>query len=311
MVRNETRLMESAIALAEELHFSRAARRVGISQPMLTKNIQDLESFLGGPLFIRDRKNVHITDAGRAYIENARLSLVYGERAVQAARSVMRELDVPLYVGRSPYIDPFLVTTLMAIRLPLFPKLRIELVSKYSIDLAHDLLDGALDLAIANEPPDMPQLTRVQVSESPFYIAVSKHHKLARHPSLALNMMANLRWILFERRLHPPLYDLILHTAELSGVTPTSILHVTAPEEAFPFVADGSAVAFVVKAGALLIARNGVTVRPLTDRDLLLRTFLVSRADNDSRIASELVRTYMRKTSEVTNYTQLPLFIRS
>jgi DNA-binding transcriptional LysR family regulator len=50
MVRNETRLMESAVALAEELHFSRTARRIGISQPMLTKNIQDLESLLGGAL---------------------------------------------------------------------------------------------------------------------------------------------------------------------------------------------------------------------------------------------------------------------
>src|ERR1700733_3247838 len=100
MVRNETRLMEFAIALAEALHFSRAARKIGISQPMLTKNIQDLEALLGGPLFIRDRKHVHLSDAGRAYVEQARLSLLYGERAVQAARSVMREVDVPLYVGK-------------------------------------------------------------------------------------------------------------------------------------------------------------------------------------------------------------------
>ncbi len=73
----------------------------------------------------------------------------------------MRDVDVPLYVGRSPYIDPFLVSTLLAIRLPLFPKLKIELVSQYSVDLAHELLAGALDLAIANEPPDSPLLTRV------------------------------------------------------------------------------------------------------------------------------------------------------
>jgi DNA-binding transcriptional LysR family regulator len=307
MVRNETRLMESAIALAEELHFSRAARRIGISQPMLTKNIQDLESILGGSLFIRDRKNVHLSDAGRAYVQHARLSLLYGERAVQAARSVMQEVDVPLYIGRSPYIDPFLVSALLAIQLPLFPKLKIELVSQYSVELAHDLLAGALDLAIATEPPDTPLLTRVQVSEAPFYIAVSKDHKLARHPSLTLNMMAKFKWILFERRLHPPLYDLVLRTAERQNVTPASIQHVTAPEEAFPFVADGSAIAFVVKPGALLMARNGVTVRPLLNEDLQLKTFLVSRADNDSKVASELVRAYMRKFSEVKRHTQLTL----
>jgi DNA-binding transcriptional LysR family regulator len=96
-------------ALAEALQFSRVARKVGISQPMLTKNIQDLETLLGGPLFARDRKHVQLTEAGRAYVEQARLSLLYSERAVQAARAVMREVDVPLYIGRSPYLGPFLI----------------------------------------------------------------------------------------------------------------------------------------------------------------------------------------------------------
>ena len=58
MARNETKFMESAIALSEELHFTRAARKMGISQPMLTKNIQDLEFNLGGQIFERHRKLV-------------------------------------------------------------------------------------------------------------------------------------------------------------------------------------------------------------------------------------------------------------
>jgi DNA-binding transcriptional LysR family regulator len=307
MVRNETRLMESAIALAEALHFSRAARKIGISQPMLTKNIQDLEALLGGPLFIRDRKHVHLSDAGRAYVEQARLSLLYGERAVQAARSVMREVDVPLYVGKSPYIDPFLITTLLSLRLPLFPKLTIELVSQYSVELAHDLMAGAIDLALATEPPESPSLTRVKVTQAPFYIAMSKQHDLAMSRQVSLSMLHGHKWILFERRLHPPVYDKVLSCAEAERSTPKSISHVTAPEEAFPFVADGSAVAFVVKAGALLLARNGVTVRPLTDDSLLLNTYLVSRADNETKLASELVRAFMRKVTEVKTESQLKL----
>ena len=307
MVRNETRLMESAIALAEELHFLRASGKLGISQPMLTKNIQDLESMLGGPLFIRDRKHVVLTDAGRAFVEQARLSLLYAERAVQAARAAMREVDVPLYIGRSPYIDPFLVSTLLAIRLPLFPKLKIELVSRYSVELANELLAGALDLALAQEPPDTPLLTRVQVAESPFYIAISKHHQLANHPFISLKMLAGHPWILFERRLHPPLYDRVLKTAETYKVAASRIGHVTAPEEAFPSVVDGSAVAFVLKPGALLLARNGVTVRPLQCDELLLRTYLVTRSDNETKVASEFVRTYMRKEKDIERDSQMKL----
>jgi len=307
MARNETKYMESATVLSEELHFSRAARKQGISQPMLTKNIQDLEILIGGPLFVRNRKNVVLNDAGRAYVQQARLSLLYSERAVQAARSVMQGADVPLYVGRSPYTDPFLITTLRSIELPLFPRLKIELSSQYSFDLVHDLLAGALDLAIATEPQESPMLTKVKVAESPFYLAMAKRDELADYPSITLEMMAGRRWILFERRLHPPLYDSILHAAEQANVSPSKLQHVTAPEEAFPFVAEGSAVAFLVKAGALLMARNGVTIRPLAHPELRLRTYLVSRADNESKVASELVRTFIRKISDVSKYRQLHL----
>lgn len=307
MANNDTKLMESAIALAELLHFGRAARKLRISQPMLTKNIQDLESLVGGSLFLRDRKHVVLSDAGRAYVQQARLSLTYGERAVQAARAVIQGTDDIFHVGRTPYADPFLVSTLLAVQLPLFPRLQIDLTSKYSIDLVNDLLAGVLDLAIANEPPESPLLTCVQIADQPFYIAMSRRGELARYPSVSLDQLGGRHWILFERQLHPPVYDSIIHAATQRGIRPKSIQHVTAPEEAFPFVVDGSVVAFVVKAGALLVARNGVTVRPLDESSLRLKTCLVCRADDDSKIASEFVRAYMRKMPGKKRHQQLPL----
>jgi DNA-binding transcriptional LysR family regulator len=307
MLKNDTKLMESVIALAEELHFGRAARRLRISQPMLTKNIQDSEALVGGPLFLRDRKHVALSDAGRAFVQQARLSILYGERAVQSARAIMQSMDDTFRVGRTPYADPFLVSTLLSIQLPLYPRLKMELISKYSIDLIDDLLAGALDLAIATEPPESPLLTCVQIAELPFYIAMSKREELARHPSVSLDQMGGLRWILFERQLHPPVYDAIIHAVTQRGIRPLSIQHVTAPEEAFPFVADGAAIALVVKTGALLLARNGVTVRPLNEASLQLKTCLVCRADDDSKIASEFVRAYMRKMPDKKKHQQLPL----
>jgi DNA-binding transcriptional LysR family regulator len=307
MSKNDTKLMESVLALTEELHFGRAARRLRISQPMLTKNIQDLETLIGGPLFLRDRKHVVLSDAGRAYVEQARLSLLYGERAVQSARAVMQDRDDTFHVGRTPYADPFLVSTLLSIQLPLYPRLKIDLVSKFSINLVHDLLAGVLDLAIANAPPESPLLTCVQIAEQPFYVAMARRDDLARYPSVSLDQMGGRPWILFERQLHPPVYEAIVHATTDRGIRPLSIQHVTAPEEAFPFVADGSAVAVVVKAGALLMARNGVTVRPLNESSLKLKTCLLCRADDDSKIASEFVRAYMRKMPDKKKHQQLPL----
>ena len=81
MTENETKFMDSAMALAETLHFTKAARRLRISQPQLTKNIQELEDTVGVRLFDRDRKSVVLNDAGRAYLEQAKLSIMYAERA--------------------------------------------------------------------------------------------------------------------------------------------------------------------------------------------------------------------------------------
>ena len=145
-------------------------------------------------------------------------------------------------------LNPFLVSTLLSIQLALFPRLKVELVSRFSLNLIDDLLAGVIDLAIANEPPESALLTCVQIADLPFFIAMSKRERLAQ----------------FDRQLHPPVYDAIIHAASERGMRPLSIQHVTAPEEAVPFVADGS-IAFVVKAGALLMARNAVTVRPLNE----------------------------------------------
>jgi DNA-binding transcriptional LysR family regulator len=307
MTQNETKFMDSVLALAESLHFTKAAKRLRISQPQLTKNIQELEDILGFRLFDRDRKTVELNDAGRAYIEQAKLSIMYAERAFQAAREAVRDADTVLHVGRSPYTDPFLVSTLHSIQLPLYSRLRVELSSQFSCELAHEVLAGSLDLAIATEPPDSPLLTTVKVSESPFYIAMSKTDKLANNPSVTMEALTDHCWIMFERRLHPPLYDDVLHLAERKGVVPKKIRHITAPEEAFPLLAQGECVAFVVKAGALLLARNGVTVRPLAAPELTLKTYLASRAEDDSKLLSEFVRAFVRRLTPPKKDVQLAL----
>ena len=214
-----------------------------------------------------------------------------------------------MYVGRSPHVDPFLVTLLSSVRLPLHPRLKIHLVSRYSNDLVHEVMDGTLDLAIVNEPNESAATTQVKVDETPFYAAMSNQDSEAQYRALDLNRLDGRELVLFERRLHPVLHDLFLERLEHSGARASGVEYVTAPEEAFPLVLN-QCVAVVVKAGALLLARNGVTVRPIQDDRFRLRTFLVSRADNDSRVLSELVRAFIRKLGQISGVKErfLPLF---
>jgi len=291
---------EYAIAVAEELSFSRAARKVRLSQPTVTRNILIIEGNLGTELFERNRKQVSITDAGRAFVEEARISILHRRRAFETARAVAQNAEMLLRIGKSPYTDPFLASTLHAIRLPLYPQLRIELSSQFSFELVHEVLAGELDLAIATEPPDSRQLTAVKIDESPFYIAMSKNDVLAAALSVTLDSLADRIWVMPEHRIHPLVDDTIMKLADVRKIRPEKIQHIVLPEEAFPYIADGAAVAFVVKSGALRIARNGVTVRPLKEDALILKTYLVSHAENRTKALSELVRAFMLKLSKLS-----------
>ena len=80
------RHLEAVIALAEEMHYGRAAERVGLSQSGLSRCIKSAEREANSKLFERDRRSIEITDAGRSYVEHTRISLAHGERAIRSAR---------------------------------------------------------------------------------------------------------------------------------------------------------------------------------------------------------------------------------
>jgi DNA-binding transcriptional LysR family regulator len=297
MALPEMRLLETAVVLAEELHFSRAAERLRIDQSTVSTRLNDLEDQLGYLLLKRNHKTVELTEAGRKFVEEARVALLHAERAVQSGRAASRGAEVVLNIGRSPYTDPFLITTLLSIKLPLFPQLKIELSQQFSCDLIREVLAGVLDLAIVTEPPEAKRLTTVKICEAPFYIAMSEEDELAYEHSVTLAALANRPWVIFERRMHPPVYDSVMRLAEERKITPSGVRHVVIPEDSYPFVVNHGAVAFVVKSGAIRIARDGMTVRPLSEERLVLKTYLASRADDNSTVVSELVRAFMRKLS--------------
>jgi DNA-binding transcriptional LysR family regulator len=299
--------MRAAIAVAEELSFSRAGKRLRLSQPAITKYISELEAMLGVLVFERDHRAVSITDAGRAYVEEARIAVLHSGRAVQAARAASHNAETSLNIGRSPYADPYYTSTLMAMRLPLFPRLRLNLVSGFSCDLVRDVLSGELDAAVVIEPPESGQLTGLKIEESPLYVVFSREDQLADLPSLKLANLAGRRWMMFQRNSHPPLYDLLHKCAQHAKIIPSALQHFMLPEEAVPLLVEPMSVVIVGKAGALRIAREGYTMRPLDEVELITRTLLVSRADNASPAISELFRGFMRRMNQNKTQDQMSL----
>jgi DNA-binding transcriptional LysR family regulator len=306
----DLRLMRAAVAVAEELNFSRAASRLHITQPALTKQIQDLEGFLNTKLFERDHQKVAVMDAGYAFVAEARTALLHHQRAIQAAKAAASGAEAVLNVGQSPYIDPFLTSIISAVHLPLYPNLRLHTFSDYSPELSRRVAAAELDLAILAAGADVTQLSSVELSSSPLYMLLERTSDLVTRRELALRDLEQLPWILFAPQVHPTLYEAIEERALRTGIHPSEKQHVTSAEQAAQLVKSTGGVAFLTKSEAWRVAVNGLTLRPLAEAGLTVRTVVVARNDA-SRLVSEFMRAIVRKVRRIVTPAQqkLPLAV--
>ena len=197
------RLWQAAVVLAEELNFSRAADRLHIVQPTLSKQILELEQQLGFRLFLRNIQSVRMTDAGEQFVREAREVIFHAERAMNLARSAALGAQSVIHIGKSPYVDPYLISTLSAVTLPLYPGIHIQFSSLLAPELEQRLLEGKLDMAIITSPSDTPKLTRTELAKTGLYVAMCTSNSLARKHEIAIRDLHLKDWIMFERHGHP------------------------------------------------------------------------------------------------------------
>jgi DNA-binding transcriptional LysR family regulator len=295
MVLPEIRLLQAAIALAEELNFSRAAERLRIEQSTLSKRIVELESQIDLRLFVRNHQAVELTEAGRHFVEDARSAILHAERAVHNARAAQNGADELLQIGRSVYADPYLVTTLQSIRLPLFPGLKVKLWSNFSHELTRMVAAGKLDLALVLAIPDSPSLSFLSVTESPGYIALPKSDAIAGNAELSLNDLRAHEWILPAPHINPYITEMIQAEASAKNIVAPDTHTFTTAEEASALVLAHKGAAFLTREAAWRISSNEIAVRPLSEEHPKLVTRLAMRADDKKRLTSEFVRAAGRK----------------
>jgi DNA-binding transcriptional LysR family regulator len=309
MVLPDIRLLQAAIVLAEELHFSRTSDRLNMSQSTLSKQIFKLERGLGFQVFKHSHQVVELTDPGRVFIAEAREVVSHAERAVLSARAVLNGPNEVLNIGRSSYTEPILVSTLLSIHLPLFPEMKIKLWSNYSNELARQVIAGTLDLAVITGVPEKPQLSLLNIANNPFYIAMAMDDELAAHREVRMAQTHNRNWILVGKHANAHLYDTIQSVGGDRGAFPSDIFHFTSPEEASELLREHRGLAFLPRAAAWRIARDGITMRPLMDDRLRLITRLAMRTETKSRLVNEFVKAAGRKLAGIDQTIQqrLPL----
>jgi DNA-binding transcriptional LysR family regulator len=295
MALPEIRLLQAAIALAEELNYSRAAARLRIEQSTLSKRIVELESQIDLRLFERDHQMVALTEAGRHFVEDARSAVLYAERAIADARSALHGVDEVLHIGRSAYADPYLVTAIQSIQLSLFPGLKVKLWSNSSQELARMVAAGNLDLALVLAIPDSPPLSFLSVTESPGYIALPKNDAVAGNAELNLTDLRAHEWILPERHINPYISEMIQSASSAKGIVAPDTHTFTTAEEAAGLVLAHKGAAFLTRESAWRISSDEIAIRPLAEERLKLVTSLATRSDDKKRLTSEFVHAVGRK----------------
>ncbi|MET4678124.1 LysR family transcriptional regulator [Luteibacter sp. ME-Dv--P-043b] len=219
----ELRHLRYFIAVADELHFSRAAERLGMSQPPLSQQIRDLESLLGLRLLRRTNRRVELTDAGRVYLDAARDIVTRVDDAADQARRAERgeigELHVA-FTRSTPLIERF-PRAIRAFR-DAYPAVRLVLVERNTLQQVACLLDGSQHVGLLRGGALPATLVSHKLVDDPLVAVLRADHPLAKRKRARLRMdeLADERFVVFSRAAGTGVHDQLLSMCRNAGFVP-------------------------------------------------------------------------------------------
>jgi DNA-binding transcriptional LysR family regulator len=270
------------VALAEELHFGRAAARLHVSQPTLSGTVKSLEHELGVRLFRRTSRHVELTEAGQVLVAEARRLIADAERAVELVRGSSPEILGPLRVGYPATIDVRWLSSVAAQarrdgRLP-----EIELVSAEAVELSEELSKGTLHAAFFSGRECHPDLICLSLFREPLLLAVGREHALARAEELRLGNLENQPVVWLRRDLNPLLNDSFQAMCSRQGYRPNIVQEVRTFYEALQFAREGPHLTFLPSSFGSAILDESVLFYDLPNDKLHLECALAYRRDRGS-----------------------------
>lgn len=258
----ELRHLRYFVAVAEELHFGRAAARLHLAQPPLSQQIRGLEEEIGARLFERSSRSVRLTPAGAAFLARAREVLRQTEEASNLARRIHAGEAGELVVGfMNPVMDAVLCRALAAFRAAR-PDVALRLRELPTPAQCDELRAGRLDVGFIRLAAgvDLNGLDTRLVLREPYVLAVPEGHRLTGLPVVPLAEIAAEPLILYPRQAMPALYDAMVSALRACGAEPRIAQEVSGKHAALSLVAAGFGLC-LVPASARDWARRGVVLR--------------------------------------------------
>ena len=286
----ELRQLRYFVAVAEELHFRRAAARMHISQPPLSQQIHQLETELGCTLLARTRRRVELTPAGEAFLHDARIILNELEGAVATAQRIgsgqTGRLRVNFVGSALLSIVPGAVQRFRTAR----PNVEIQIRERPTVEQVRAVLAGAVDVGLVRPPFDeLDELRAEVVLRERTVAALPTDHPLTKLRRVPLARLAAEPLVLFPRSQAPGFHDLLISSLAATGTTPRVVQYAPEMTTIVGLVAAGMGFS-LVPASVSRLGLDGVSYRPVAGapRSELIA---ITRAGDES----PLVRTFIER----------------
>ncbi|QIS04413.1 LysR family transcriptional regulator [Nocardia brasiliensis] len=279
----ELRQLRYFVTVAEELHFGRAAQRLHIVQSAVSQQVRQLERELGVELFDRSPRRVALTEAGAQFLPGAREALAAAARAKASITGFVAGTTLRLGTGTGlgDHLDRVVER--------LVPQIRVEPVAAPTRARVEQVLDGSLDAAFVRGPLEHPGLRRIPVWDDPLLVAISARHPLAAAPEIALADLAPYPLRITERRINPPLVDLVVGACHDAGFEPVPGPLSAALSDTLTMIGSDTSWTVVYAAHARQLRSTRVVFSSIAAPGLSLETALVVRAA-DAPPAVEILR---------------------
>ena len=275
----ELRHLRAFLAVAEELHFGRAASKLGITQPGLSQQIQGLEATLGVTLFDRARRRVALTPAGQVLLTEGPRLTAQVDRVADLARRAASGQVGRLVIGSAQSATYEVLPRLLSAYRRAHPGVDLDLREMNSPLQIEALRAGQLDVGFVRTPVDIGRLTSHPLREEELMVIVPRRHHLARKARITLRELGREPLILHPLAPRPNWSDFMIGLVRGVGVEPTIAEQASETSVAMSFVAAGLGLTIVPD--SLAVLRHPATVaRPLAGAVPRTRLLVVHRADH-------------------------------
>ena len=284
----EFRHLRSFLVLAEEANFSRAAERLHMTQPPLTRQIRQLEDTIGAQLFERTPRGVTLTEAGQAFLEDAKKLQHLADQAVlrtqRASRGELGRVDIGLFGSSAFTVLPSLLAQFRASH----PQVTIALHTMTKSEQIEALRARRLTIGFNRVFPDVPDLVVETVLQERLTVALHADHALAGEACIDIARLAGEPFILYPTNARPGFVDTVVGLCRQAGFGPKVAMEAEDVVTSIALVSNGFGLC-VVPASAAILALPRVVYRPLSAPGASIGLDCVYRRDDDSLILQALV----------------------